>query len=598
MRNSLHYNLLLAIMLQDHIDKIMNMFEEPVHQPVPLYEEFKPPIDYLSADVYTLPNNVVADLEIAPTNEDTPTNMYHHLCNPQNEFMVENIKKNGKYTTDVNYLENNQIIIKNMEHFDNSLCDICCNHFLDVWNETKENSFFLEKYCYMDWNIFKHFNKSSFFLQIMSILNISSPVIALLLPIIFLVIPFIILRLQGISMTFSNYVNVLQNVAKNHFIGKIFNIRNMDFSSFMYFLLSLGLYGMQVYQNINICMRFYNNINVINTHLYNMKQYLGTTINTMEKFVIMNQSLTTHNGFINDIDAHRRELHMLHTYLKSITPFKPSIFKITEVGYLLKVFYTIHDDAIFEKSIQYSAGFMGYIHNMRSIHSNVLNGHIQYATFSNTQTKIKGQYYPPYVDSKHVKNDCSVKKMIITGPNASGKTTALKTTALNIIFSQQYGVGFYTSCTLNPYDYIHSYLNIPDTSGRDSLFQAESRRCKEIIDVIECNKEKRHFTIFDELFSGTNPSEATKSAFAFLKYISEFDNVDFILTTHYTSICKKLGKMKKVQNYKMDVVFDENDKIKYSYKMVKGISKVQGALLILEDMNYPTEILDSIKNYE
>ena len=151
---------------------------------------------------------------------------------------------------------------------------------------------------------------------------------------------------------------------------------------------------------------------------------------------------------------------------------------------------------------------------------------------------------------------------------------------------------------MNPYDYIHSYLNIPDTSGRDSLFQAESRRCKEIIDTIDHNKDKRHFTIFDELFSGTNPAEATKSAYAFLKYISEYENVDFILTTHYTTICKKLGKSKKVQNYKMDVSFDDQGKITYTYKMKKGISKVQGALLILEDMNYPNEILDSIKNYE
>ena len=47
----------------------------------------------------------------------------------------------------------------------------------------------------------------------------------------------------------------------------------------------------------------------------------------------------------------------------------------------------------------------------------------------------------------------------------------------------------------------------------------------------------------------------------------------------------------------MDVKFDNNGKIKYTYQMKKGISKVQGALLILEDMNYPNEILDSIKNY-
>jgi DNA mismatch repair ATPase MutS len=54
-------------------------------------------------------------------------------------------------------------------------------------------------------------------------------------------------------------------------------------------------------------------------------------------------------------------------------------------------------------------------------------------------------------------------------------------------------------------------LNIPDSSGRDSLFQAESRRCKEIIDIINKDKTHRHFCIFDELFSGTNPVETTKA---------------------------------------------------------------------------------------
>lgn len=56
---------------------------------------------------------------------------------------------------------------------------------------------------------------------------------------------------------------------------------------------------------------------------------------------------------------------------------------------------------------------------------------------------------------------------------------------MNIILSQQIGYGFYDSANINPYDYLHSYLNIPDTSGRDSLFQAESRRCKEILDSLE-----------------------------------------------------------------------------------------------------------------
>ena len=71
-----------------------------------------------------------------------------------------------------------------------------------------------------------------------------------------------------------------------------------------------------------------------------------------------------------------------------------------------------------------------------------------------------------------------------------------------------------------PYDTIHCYLNIPDTSGRDSLFQAEARRCKEILESLEDNK--KHFCIFDELFSGTNPNEACASSYGFIKYLNSF----------------------------------------------------------------------------
>ena len=137
-------------------------------------------------------------------------------------------------------------------------------------------------------------------------------------------------------------------------------------------------------------------------------------------------------------------------------------------------------------------------------------------------------------------------------------------------------------------------MNIPDTSGRDSLFQAEARRCKQIIDLIQNNSSKRHFVIFDELFSGTNPVEASKSAYAFLLYLSKYENVDFILTTHYTSICKKLEKRSKIKNYKMNVLVDGN-KLSYTYKMMKGVSKIQGALIVLEEMNFPNEIIDCIK---
>ena len=239
---------------------------------------------------------------------------------------------------------------------------------------------------------------------------------------------------------------------------------------------------------------------------------------------------------------------------------------------------------------------------MLGLHENLVLNRITTATFdSSANTKIEGGYYPPHMALDYISNDCSFKKnMVITGPNASGKTTFLKTTMINIIFTQQTGLGFYSACVLHPYTHIHSYLNIPDTSGRDSLFQAESRRCKEILDIIETSdvKESRHLCTFDELYSGTNPEEATKSAYSFLVYLAKNSNVDFILTTHYTSICSRIKKTKNIENWKMDAIYLENEEIQYTYKIKKGVSKIQGAIKVLKDMKYPKEIIDSILEWK
>ena len=131
------------------------------------------------------------------------------------------------------------------------------------------------------------------------------------------------------------------------------------------------------------------------------------------------------------------------------------------------------------------------------------------------------------------------------GPSGSGKTTVLKSVLINVILTQQFGCGFYDSAKLKPYKYIHCYLNIPDTSGRDSLFQAEARRCKEILDIIkESPKSEEHFCVFDELYSGTNPEEAVMSSLAFMEYLAGFKNVNSILTTHFIQVCKKLNSNK------------------------------------------------------
>jgi DNA mismatch repair ATPase MutS len=211
-------------------------------------------------------------------------------------------------------------------------------------------------------------------------------------------------------------------------------------------------------------------------------------------------------------------------------------------------------------------------------------------------TVFKEAYYPTLMnDSTHVKNTCDFSKSIVlSGPNASGKTTILKTSILNIIFTQQFGCGCYQEARLVPYKYIHCYLNIPDTSGRDSLFQAEARRCKNIIDVIDSNPDATHFCAFDELYSGTNPEDAIASSLAFMNYISANKNVCSILTTHYNKVCRKLGKNKHIKNYNMKTIKSENNTFSYTYQLVKGISDIKGGIKVLKELNDPVSITDKI----
>jgi DNA mismatch repair ATPase MutS len=206
-------------------------------------------------------------------------------------------------------------------------------------------------------------------------------------------------------------------------------------------------------------------------------------------------------------------------------------------------------------------------------------------------------YYPKFINinkNNIIKNNCKLNKnIIITGPNASGKTTTLKTALINIILSQQFGYGCFKKLIFRPFENIHCYLNIPDTSGRDSLFQAEARRCKEIIDNVNILKEETHFCIFDELYSGTNPEEAVSSANAFLNYLSNKNNVCYMLTTHYIELCKNLSKTKEIKNYHMKTI-NNNDDTVYTYYLEKGISTIKGGVKVLKDMNYPIEIMDKL----
>ena len=47
----------------------------------------------------------------------------------------------------------------------------------------------------------------------------------------------------------------------------------------------------------------------------------------------------------------------------------------------------------------------------------------------------------------------------------------------------------------------------------------------------------------------------------------------------------------------MDVLEDKIGDLTYTYKIQKGISNIQGAIKILEQMDYPSEILEDVRHF-
>jgi hypothetical protein len=576
---------------------------------------FKIPICY-NDKVQKLNNTIITDLELVQSIDRDESPIYDNVFKPSNRASEQVIKQIAQYyTTDIDYLKETQQLTKNINseelntiHNKYSFSDFEINDIVSSWEEIKGETGFCEKYLYIDWDFAKNLNNNPQFLQLMSLYNIASPILSLCLPIFILIIPFFVIKLKGIELSIAQYIEILKTLIANHAIFKIFTkFHQVDNGQKIYLLLSSAFYLFSIYQNILVCIRFYSNMQKIHNYISKFKKYLAYTLDIIDYYNFKSNKLTKYEKFTTELEQNRRVLLHLYNDLSKITPFTFSFSKITEIGHIMYSFYQIYDNSQYNDSILYSFGFNGYFNMLSHIGTLGSKSKLTKTTFIDTSDKIKGKpsfkkmYYPKFINndsSEIIKNDCNLNKnMIITGPNASGKTTTLKSAFINILLSQQIGYGCFDSLKLIPFYKLHCYLNVPDTSGRDSLFQAEARRCKEIIDCIdeETGNGLTHFCIFDELYSGTNPDEAVISANAFMDYIVKNENVTCILTTHYIKLCKKLSKNKMIKNYNMKTL-KKNDNFEYTYELHEGISKVKGGLKVLHDMNYPKEILDLTTN--
>jgi len=591
-----------SIKPKSNIENINNCFQLPIS---------------LNASKMEVNENIITDLELKETYDASGVALYNFVFQPQTVFGKKIIEQHTKfYTTDVKYLKDTQTLYKKYKPIQSVL--LGGDEYLEImniWDDIKNDTHFKERYHYLEWNypICESLNMSSEFLQVMSIYNLASPVMSLLMPIFILIIPFFVIQLKGLRLSMTEYIEILKQIAKNNAIGQLFtHFNSVSSDKKMYLLASAVFYIFSIYQNFVICIRFHNNMKKIHHYFDKIRNYIQHTEENVNNLLLHTMPLDTYNEFNKYSVNQLLVLSELNQTLKNITPYKLSMSKVSQMGKIMKIFYALHNVKELNNAFIWSFGMNGYIDTICGVIKNIADQQVSFCRFdkpkikskkhakkqlnkNNNNNVFKGAFYPVLKDNNPIRNDIYLdKNLIITGPNASGKTTILKSSLINVILSQQLGCGFYTSANIIPYKYIHCYLNIPDTSGRDSLFQAEARRCKNILDIIHDNIDDTHFCVFDELYSGTNPEEAVSSATSFMKYLVKKNGVNCMLTTHFIDLCKQLENNKQFQNCHMDTTKSDNDdnQFHYTYTLKDGISHVRGGIKVLRDMDYPKEIID------
>ena len=540
---------------------------------------FKLPIQYLKTYNET-PKEIIEDLELLKSNSNNTSPIYHTIFSPSVESSI--LEKYSKYyTTDISFLQQQQNMYKSCSFEDFDIT--CLQQTQEIIERIKNDQHFLQHFQFIDIKMFSWLNNNPYFLQLLSVYNLSSPVINLALPILFLIIPFFLLKLTNVPITFQTYKNILIQQLKKHSMGKILTqFNDVSMEKKLYLVFSIGFYLFNIYQNYKSCQKFYKNCNKLHQDIAQVKQFIkkikeySNYYNTKTK---QQESL-----FAQQNRFHLERLERIEVLMERLPNTKSLKLhqKVYYIGRLMNIYYNLYENYEFQESLYYCFDLYCYFETINNVSKNM-----KPCKYNNKYSTFKDIYHPS-IRENIVYNDVSLKhNIVITGPNASGKTTILKSVLLNLLLSQQIGLGFYKKASIKPYDYIHSYINIPDTNNRDSLFQAEARRCKTILDFIEKNNTKSHFCIFDELFSGTNPYEAISAGTAYIHSLNKNKQSSFMLTTHYIELCKAKGIVNKHMK-----INNNNNQYEYTYLLNSGISSIKGGLQVLNDLNFSTDIID------
>ncbi len=210
--------------------------------------------------------------------------------------------------------------------------------------------------------------------------------------------------------------------------------------------------------------------------------------------------------------------------------------------------------------------------------------------------RLKDIRHPLLVKNKGRKNviplsiEFSGEKLgyLISGPNAGGKTVALKSIGLNITMALS-GIFPLGECRT---DYRVVYSSIGDHQSIEndlSTFSSQMHQLRKILS----NCDASSLVLADEIGSGTDPQEGGALAASILE---SFINVKlfFIATTHQSSLKTFALNRKEIENASLE--FDEK-RLMPTYHFLAGIPGNSYAFFLARNIGLSDHVLERAEDY-
>jgi len=392
------------------------------------------------------------------------------------------------------------------------------------------------------------------------------PATSILYPLSAFIAPYLYLtNYLKMNISLTSYIEIFYNIIRLLF--KTTGNFRADITKFISIFLYVGVYLYNMYQTYEIAL-----------FLHNTKYKLHAKMQGLVHFIRHSQNI------------------MKNLPSNIIAPY----FNISETYQRINInnsmtdIYRIWKDDSIKKDISSLLKTIYAIDVIDSINKLLISGEWSKVTYSD-QTLLWDAKNPILKDDQ-IANPINLNKnIIVTGPNAGGKTTYVKTILANVILAQTIGITYSLRSQIILYDTINSFMRVSDILGTRSYFEAEAEYCLNMIKkaVEISNQNKKGLFLMDEPMHSTPPTEGMATAYAVIEYLSKLNGITLIITTHFHRLVK-LEELypNKFINLSVDAI-PHNNKYIFPYKIKRGYSYLCIAIELLDIKEFPSIIIDN-----